>query len=68
MFFEAIAFGLVWLFIGYSIGATLTKARMKSEQLKERDNETRAFNAERTKWIERGREIERGIRDGKADP
>jgi hypothetical protein len=67
MFFEVMAFGLVCLFIGYSIGATLTKARMKSDQLKDRDNEIVAFNAERTRWIEQGREIERRVRDDQTD-
>jgi hypothetical protein len=63
MSFEVIVFGLVCLFIGYNIGATLTKARMKAEHLKERDSEIVAFNDERTKWIEQGREIERRVRD-----
>jgi len=67
MVFEVIAFGLVCLFIGYSIGATLTKTRMKADRLNERDSEMAAFNKERTKWIEHGREIERRIRNDRTD-
>lgn len=59
MSWDFIGFGALCLFIGYNLGAVLTKAQMNAERADEREEEYSALQAERARWIEHGRQIER---------
>ena len=63
MSWHEIAFEVLCLFVGYGIGSLMTKTETESKRSHERELEEEALKAERKKWIDHGRAIERQIRE-----
>lgn len=61
MSWHEIAFGALCVFIGYGLGSYLTKTQMDADRFEEKEEEKEALHADRNKWIEYGRDMERKL-------